>query len=55
MRVLSHSYTHYLNRHMVGCGCQEILIPCSATALFSTTFLLISMSRVEGEGEDEFI
>ena len=28
MRVLSHSDTHHLNRHMVGCGCHEILIPC---------------------------
>ena len=26
MLVLSHSDTHYLNRHMVGCGCYEILI-----------------------------
>ena len=51
MRVLSHSDTHHLNRHMVGCGCHEILIPCSTTVLFSTTFLLISISRAEGEGE----
>ena len=26
MRVLSHSDTHYLNRHMAGCGCHEILM-----------------------------
>ena len=26
MLVLSHSDTHYLNRHMVGCWCHEILI-----------------------------
>ena len=51
MRVLSHSDTHHLNRHMVGCGCHEILISCSTTVLFLTTFLLISISRVEGEGE----
>ena len=24
LRVLSHSDTHYLNRHLVGCGCHEI-------------------------------
>ena len=29
MWVLSHSDTDHLNRHMVGCGCHEILIPCS--------------------------
>ena len=55
MRVLSHSDTHHLNRHMVGCGCHEILIPCSTTVLFSTTFLLISISRIEGDDEVEFI
>ena len=27
MLVLSHSNTHYLNGHMVFCGCHEILIP----------------------------
>ena len=27
MLVLCHSDTHHLNRHMVGCGCHEILIP----------------------------
>ena len=31
------------------CGCHEILIPLPLTVLFSTTFLLISISRVEGE------
>ena len=41
MGVLSHSDTHHLNRHMAGCGCHEILIPCSITVLFSTTVLLI--------------
>ena len=55
MRVLSHSDTHHLNRHMVGCGCHEILLPCSTTVLFPTTFLLISIFRVEDEGEGEFI
>ena len=49
MLVLSHSDTRHLNRHMVGCGCHEIVTPCSRTVLFSTTFLLISMSRVEDE------
>jgi hypothetical protein len=48
MLVLSHSDTHYLNRHMVGCWGHEILIPCSTTVLFSTSFLLISISRLEG-------
>ena len=47
MLVLSHSDTHYLNRHMVGCGYHEILIPCSTTVLFSTTLLLIFISRVD--------
>ena len=54
MLVLSHSDTHTLNRHMVGCGCHEILIPCSTTVLFSTPFLLISISRIEGEDEGKF-
>ena len=43
--------TQNLNRYMAWCGCHEILIPCSTTVLFSTPFLLISISRVEGEGE----
>ena len=34
MLVLSHSNTHHLNRHMVGCGCHEILIERCITALF---------------------
>ena len=51
MLVLSHPDTQHYNRHMVGCGCHEILIPSSTTVLFSITFLLISISRVEGEGE----
>ena len=55
MLVLSHSDTHNLSRHIVGCGCHEILILCSIIALFSTTFLLVSISRAEGEGECEFI
>ena len=38
MRVLSHSNTHYLNRHMVGCGCHEILIPRSFYVRFLTRF-----------------
>ena len=34
MRVVSHSDTHHLNRHMVGCGCHEILIqPCITVVL----------------------
>ena len=41
MLVLSHSDTHHLNRHMIGYGCHEILIPCSTTVLFSATFPLI--------------
>ena len=44
-----------LRGYMVGCGCHDILIPLPLTVLFSTTFLLISISRVEGEGGDEFI
>ena len=55
MLVLSYSDPQHLNRHMVGCGCHEILIPCSTAVLFSTTFLLISISRVEGESKGEFI
>ena len=51
MLSLSHCDTYHLNRHMVGCGCHEILIPCSTAVLFSTTFPLISIPRVEGEGE----
>ena len=51
MLVLSYSDTHHLNGYMVGCGCHEILIRCSATVLFSPTFLLISIFRVEGESE----
>ena len=38
MQVLSHSYTHHLNRHMVGCGCHEILIQPSFNVLFSIRF-----------------
>ena len=34
MLVLSHSDTHHLNRHMVGCGCHEILIPCSTIDMY---------------------
>ena len=35
MRVLSHSNTHYLNRHMAWCGCHEILIAlCSPQEVF---------------------
>ena len=51
MLVLSHSDTHHFNTHMVGCGCHEILISCSVTVLLSTSFLVISISRVEGEGK----
>ena len=49
--VLSYFDTYNLNGYMGCCGFREILIPCSTTALLSTTFLLISISRVEGEGE----
>ena len=38
MRVLSHSDTHYLNRHMARCGCHEILIPRSFYVRFVTRF-----------------
>ena len=55
MLVLSHSDTHYLNRHMAWCGCHEILIQPCIIVLFSTTSLLISIAPVEGEGEGEFI
>ena len=55
MLVPSQSDTHHLNRYTVGCSCHELLIPCSATVLFSTTFLLICISCVEVEGEGEFI
>ena len=40
MLVLSHSHTHHLNRHMVGCGCHEILIQrCIIFPLFSNSSL----------------
>ena len=42
-------------RYMGWCGCHEILIPCSTTIMFSTTFLVICISRVEDEDESEFI
>ena len=38
MLVLSHSHTHYLNRHMVGCGCHEILIQRCITVLIMLNF-----------------
>ena len=40
MRVLSHSDTYYLNRHMVGCGCHDILIQRCITVLFLANFSL---------------
>ena len=40
MRVLSHSDTHYLNRHMVGCGCHEILTQRCITVPFLSDFSL---------------
>ena len=40
MRVLYHSDTHHLNRHVVGCGCHEILIPRSFYVRFLTGFCL---------------
>ena len=44
MLVLSHSETHYLNRHMVGCGCHEILIQsCISLRVLGRTSLLYSM------------
>ena len=43
MRVLSHSVTHYLNRHMVGCGCHEILIQPCIMVLFLSNFSLCSV------------
>ena len=49
MRVLSYSDTHNLNGYIAGCGCHKILIPCSTTALFSTTFLLISIPLLWNE------
>ena len=43
MLVLSHADTHYLNRHMVGCGCHEILIQRWITVLFLSNFFLASI------------
>ena len=40
MWVLSHSDTHYLNRHMAWCGCHKILIQPSINILFLTNFSL---------------
>jgi hypothetical protein len=37
----SHSDTHYLNRHMVGYGCHEILSPRSLTFRFLLSFLRV--------------
>ena len=52
MLMLSHSDSHTTSQgYMAWCGCHEILISCSTTVLFSTTFLLISISRVEGDGK----
>ena len=45
MWVLSHSDTHHLNRHMVGCGCNEILTQRSITALFFASFSLYLIQR----------
>ena len=45
MRVLSHSDTHYLNRHMTGCGCYEILIQRRITVLFLWNFSLYPIQR----------
>ena len=45
MRVLSHSDTHYLNRHMVGCGCHEILIQRCITVLFLSNIPLYLIQR----------
>ena len=42
MRVLSHSDSHHLNRHMVGCGCHEIMIHRCITVLFLSNFSLKS-------------
>ena len=36
----SHSDTHYLKRHMAGCGCHEILIESCITVLFLSNFSL---------------
>jgi hypothetical protein len=38
MLVLSHSDTHHLNRHMVGCGRHDILIQPYITVLFLSKF-----------------
>ena len=40
MLALSPSDTHYLNRHMVGCGCHAILIQRSITTLLLSNFPL---------------
>ena len=40
MRVLSHSDTHYLDRHMVECGCHEILTQRCITVPFLSDFSL---------------
>ena len=40
MLVLTHSDTHHLNRHMVGCGCHEILIQRFITVLLLSNFSL---------------
>ena len=40
MRVLSHSDTHHLNRHMAGCGCHEILIQRCISVLFLSSIFL---------------
>ena len=43
MLVLSHSDTHYLNRHMVGCGCHEILIQRCIPVICLSSFSLYSI------------